>query len=164
MTVRFRFGIFCCLICGMFFLFAACRFARTDRLAACKSPFCASVAGELNNEAFSAQITVTANERRISFSSPAVLEGLELTLSGERVTLSKNGIEVQTDAESMRGLALPLILLTETDSTPQQVEKQGDQYTLTFEGNISFTVSDRGLPRFVSFPEGSFRVTDFSPV
>ena len=157
-----RFGIVCFLLCGVCLSFFACRPIGKDLLAACKVPFSASVSGELNGEKFCAEITATEQERRISFSSPPALNGLELTVSGERVTLCRGSVTIQTNKDSLRGLLRPLTVLTETTAAPLRIEKQGDQYTATFPGKLSFTVSDRGLPRFVSFPEGSFRILDFS--
>ena len=165
MAVWYRAGILCGLFCGMFLLiglFSSCRSLRTDPLAACQSPFSARVDGELNGIPFAAEITVTAERKKIVFSSPALLSGCELTVMGEEVILSRNGKEINVSEGAMRGLMRPLSVLTETSGTPKRVEKQGDQYALTFADDVSFTVSDRGLPRFVSFPGGSFRVVDFA--
>lgn len=165
MAVWYRAGILCGLFCGMFLLiglFSSCRSLRTDPLAACKKPFAAKVEGELNGIPFAAEITVTAERKKIVFSSPEILSGCELTVMGEEVVLSRNGKEINVSEGAMRGLMRPLSVLTEAKGSPERVEKQGDQYAVTFADDVSFTVSDRGLPRFVSFPGGSFRVVDFA--
>ena len=152
------------LVCvsALAFCLFSCRPARRDPFAFRKQPFEAVISGEMNGVNFSAKVAVTASEGRVRFTSPAILDGLELVKAGDRVTLVKNGISVQTDLSSLRGLLRPLTILTETDGEPLRIARQGDQYAIDFANGVSFTVSVAGIPRFVSFPEGSFRITDFS--
>ena len=163
MSVWNRFWIFCLMLLGALCLFSSCRTLRRDPLAACKAPFAATVAGTLNGVDFCAEITVADEERKILFSSPSLLDGLELTVTGGEIRLSRNGISIQTDEETLNGLLLPLTVLTESHGDPERVEKQGDQIAFTFPDGVEIAVSQAGLPRFVSFPEGAFRVSNFSP-
>ena len=144
MNLWYRAGALCCLFAGIFCLcclFSSCRSVRSDPFAACRSPFRARISGELNGNAFCAGIAFTEAGRRIRFTAPALLEGLELTVSGGNVTMTRNGRKITTSEEAMQGLLRPLTILTETTGTPERVEKQGDQYTATYPGGISLTVS-----------------------
>ncbi len=158
--------IFCSVLCGILCLscgLSACRSGRTAPLAACKSPFRATVSGEWNGVGFSARITVSEEDRRICFSAPALLDGLELAVRDGQISLARGDVSVRMSEDALRGLLRPLTVLTELPTDPESVEKQGDQYAVSFANGVCITVSDRGAIRFVSFPEGSFRVTDFSP-
>ena len=162
MKKRDRFGIFWLLLLASLCLFSSCRTFQKDPLAACKSPFAATVSGTLNGVDFCAEITVSTDAGRILFSSPSPLDGMELTVSGGTVRLVGNGTDFQTDKETLNGLLLPLEVLTGSHGEPERVEKQGDQFAVAFPDGVEVTVSKAGLPRFVSFPGGSFRVIDFS--
>ena len=137
----------------------ACQAPKADRNSQWKEPFTAEIEGTRGELAFSAELTVTAEERVIRYTAPASLAGLTATATedGIRVVQGDLAKQVKTNAS---GLFLPLDLLTSPAELATVTMREGET-VLTYTDGTEILLNANGTPRAVIRSDILFMVANF---
>ena len=153
-----RHSLFLICLCSVL-VFSGCRTVGNDRAKQWKEPFTASIEGTRGELAFSAELTVTADERTIRYTAPESLAGLTATAASDGIRVVQGELSRQTGVGAS-GLFLPLDLLT-TPAELATVRMREGETVLTYADGTEILLNADGTPRAVIRTDILFTVSDF---
>ena len=141
------------------FLFSGCRAAGADRAKQWKEPFTAAIEGTRGEMAFSAELTVTNDERTIRYTAPESLAGLTAIATSDGIRVVQGGLSKEVGIGAA-GLFLPLDLLTASAELATVQMREGET-VLSYVDGTEILLNRDGTPKAVIRSDILFTVWDF---
>lgn len=162
-----RFSLLMAALCSVF-LFCSCKKEEAERP---DLNYDYSLCAEISSDdmMYSADISNVSGQWKITYSSPAELSGMEITLEDKSCGISFNGLEMKTDREKLPSAAIPSLITKALDCAAHS-----SSVTFTESGGIvtacgvvdgaDFTLTfENGSPKKLSVGGNSFtaELSDF---
>ena len=149
------------LICG-------CRSDPPKRCDALMLPFSAEIEGELHGTPFTAKITGEGQngELCIEYLSPTVLSDIRIAVQispdgmpSSEATLTRGTIAITPNAETLKGLLLPLTsLVTLASAEAATLRRNDDGYLFTFADGSTLITDQNGIPKSLSSKDITYKI------